>query len=462
MSNLLKKAAAAGERQDWVAVGQYLQALPWDCDSPFARAGDWRQGIVPTIAERSRALDLALQVLQAGDFQLRWDVAKVFAKFGDAAIAPLLEFVEDEDAELELRWYAVRILAGFDDPRVVLALVELAIATEDEELAITAARTLSEFGDSAVSALAELLAAPDDRMRLLAAQALAWIRRPATISPLLSAADDSLPIIRATAVEALCSFHDPRVPPVAISALQDLDPRVRREAISGLSFVADPEEWDLVARLQPLLYDLDHTVCHQAAIALGRIGNDAAVAELARLLRSQRTPCELRIVVVQSLSWAQTARALEIFAAELAAPVGPAEQESPTEKTVVEEIVIALGRWRAPESSARAAEVLVAFARQLSASATLPSASLQKALAVALGNTYLEQATAPLCELAVCDEKSVRLHALSSLQKLPAGCKSLQDLQDRAPTSERAREIESTLADVKTETRHTFAVQGCS
>src|SRR3712207_8445144 len=50
-----------------------------------------------------QVLNLALDVLDAGDFQERWEVAKVFPKLGAIAIAPLLEILEDEDADLELR-----------------------------------------------------------------------------------------------------------------------------------------------------------------------------------------------------------------------------------------------------------------------------------------------------------------------------------------------------------------------
>jgi HEAT repeat protein len=82
-----------------------------------------------------QVLNLALDVLYAGDFQERWEVAKVFPKLGAIAIAPLIEILEDEEADLELRWFAARILGGFNDPTVITTLVELLKTSEDEDLA---------------------------------------------------------------------------------------------------------------------------------------------------------------------------------------------------------------------------------------------------------------------------------------------------------------------------------------
>lgn len=198
MLNTLEQAHVAAQQGNWSLLNQHLQQLPLSKngkDSPFLREGDCQQ-----------ALQLALQVIEAGDFQEKWDAAKVFPKLGKCSIAPLIAILENEEADLDVRWFASRILGEFDDPVVVISLVQLLQSAEDEELAQMAAQALSNIGSSAIAALSNLLA--QEESRYLAVQALAQIRRPETITPLLSVVHDPLPSIRSTAIEALTSFRD--------------------------------------------------------------------------------------------------------------------------------------------------------------------------------------------------------------------------------------------------------------
>jgi len=151
-------------------------------------------------------LDLAIDVLVAGDFQERWDIAKVFPKLGQKAIAPLLEILEDEDAEEELRWYAARILGEFNHPAVINALVELLKSSESEELTAMAAAALGNLGSPAVADLTSLLA--QEETRLLAVRSLSYIRHSETIAPLLSVVQDSPITVSTAAIEALSSVLD--------------------------------------------------------------------------------------------------------------------------------------------------------------------------------------------------------------------------------------------------------------
>src|SRR4028119_1776123 len=149
MSTVLEKATTAAQQGNWSLLNQYLQQLPLgknatDADAESALLND---------ADLEQVLNLALNVLDAGDFQERWDVAKMFPKLGSRAIAPLIEILEDEEAELELRWFAARILGEFNDPVVVTSLVELLRTSEDEELIEMAAAALTNLGSSAIDAL---------------------------------------------------------------------------------------------------------------------------------------------------------------------------------------------------------------------------------------------------------------------------------------------------------------------
>src|SRR4028118_979837 len=274
MSNVLEQATAAAEQRNWSLLNHCLQQLPLGKTATHPEVG------ASPLNERDleQVLNWALDVLDAGDFQERWEVAKVIPKLGEIAIAPLIEILEDDEADLEMRWFTARILGEFNAPTAITALVDLLKTAEDEDLAEMAATALSNLGNSAIDALSDLLSDPESR--LLATRSLAQIRRPEIIAPLLSVLRDSEVVVRSTAIEALSSFHDSRIPPVLLEALNDPAAVVRKEAAIGLGLRSDlREELDLLNRLKPLLYDFNPDVCQQAAIALGRLGTDEAALD---------------------------------------------------------------------------------------------------------------------------------------------------------------------------------------
>uniref|UniRef100_A0ACD5GSD1 HEAT repeat domain-containing protein n=1 Tax=Desertifilum tharense IPPAS B-1220 TaxID=1781255 RepID=A0ACD5GSD1_9CYAN len=114
--------------------------------------------------EYSQILEFALTALSWGDFQQRWDIAKLFPKLGTGAIAPLIALLEDEQTDWELRWFVSRILGDFHEPVVLEALVNLLKTSEGEDLIATAAIALTNFGSAAIAALTDLLAEPRTRM----------------------------------------------------------------------------------------------------------------------------------------------------------------------------------------------------------------------------------------------------------------------------------------------------------
>ena len=204
--NLLEQAHTARSSGNWSLLIQCLQQLI--VGESGIPAGDEREKVVPRSpqapigeSERSQQLDLAIDVLASGDFHQRWDIAKVFPKLGQNAIAPLIEILEDEDAEEELRWFAARILGEFNHPSVIAALVEVLKISDTEELSAMAAAALGQIGSPAVATVTTLLAEEDTR--LLAVRSLSHIRRSETIVPLLSVVQDPQISIRTAAIEAL-------------------------------------------------------------------------------------------------------------------------------------------------------------------------------------------------------------------------------------------------------------------
>jgi HEAT repeat protein len=405
MQEILEKATALTHQENWSSVNQCLQQLPLENHS---RAS---QPLKDT--DTRQALDLALQVLRAGNFQERWDVAKLLPKFGEVAIAPIIEILEDEAAELELRWYAARILGQFPHPQAIVALVELIRTAEDDDLAQIAAAALVNLGDAAVDALSPLLA--DEDTRLLAVQTLAHIRRGETIAPLLSVVGDSQIPVRATAIEALSSFHDARIPPVLLKALNDSATVVRKTAVMGLALRSDlRDELNLVWHLKPLLWDFNLQVCQQAAIALGRMRSNEAAAPLFQVLDSPATPVPLKISVVRALGWMEIPQALGYLQQGL--------RDASAE--VCREIVAILGRCSEPSLKAKAAEIAIAYLH--SERATVREMGTKQAIALTLGELGEPRAVEALIELLADFDEKVKLHAIAALRKLPNAYNQLQ------------------------------------
>ncbi|NEP14826.1 MAG: PBS lyase [Symploca sp. SIO2C1] len=405
MLNTLEQAHIAAQQENWSLLNQHLQQLP------LSKNGKSLQPLQELDCQQ--VLHLALQVIEAGDFQEKWDAAKMFPKLGKRSIAPLIAIIEDEEADLDVRWFASRILGEFDDPLVVISLVELLESAEDEDLAQMAAQALSHIGSSAITALSGLLT--QEESKYLAVQALAHIRRPETIAPLMSVVHDPLASIRSTAIEALVSFHDHKILPVLVEALQDTAAVVRKEAVIGLGLRGHTlPALEVVEYLKPLLYDFNPQVCQQTAIALGRLGTDEAAEALFRVLKSVATPISLKIEFVRALNWVQTPVALEYLQQGLAW-VTP---------EVCQEIIAVLGRVELPQLKSQATQILIEFLRSGQSSAQHPS--LKQALAMSLGQLGEPQALEVLIELLEEPDLTVRLHVIAALRNIPDAYQKLQ------------------------------------
>ncbi len=398
MSDILEQAQVSADRQNWPELIQCLHQLLIQEHQPLETEN------------LEKAVSLAIEVLEWGDFQDRWEVAKILPNLGNKAIAPLIDILENEEADTEQRWFAARILGKFDRPEVIEALAKL-VKNPDEELSHIAAETLGNFGTTAVASLATLLLPEDSR--LFATKALAQIRCSESITPLLSVVTDSQVGVRFAAIEALSSFHDSRIEPVLVAALKDPATAVRKEAVRALGARAYLDaEFDLVNLLKPLLWDIHLEVCQQAAMAMGRLKTDAAAAVLFELLRSATTPLELQIETVRALSWMETTAAVEYLQQVLSGLFDNINY------TVYQEIVSVLGRLSQPELKAKAAEILIDFLE--SSHSTVQKVEVQKSLALSLGQLGDRRALDSLIQLLANPDTRVRLHSLSALKQLGA------------------------------------------
>lgn len=380
---------------NWILVNQQLQQL-LDNKNKVQPAED---------IELEQAVAIAIQVLQTGDFQTRWDVAKIFPRIGKKAIVPLLKILEDESADLEIRWFALRILGEFNQPQVVISLVRLLEETEEEELAIASAQALAKIGQPAIAALIELL--KDEKSRLLAVKSLAQIRRCEIIEPLLSVVDDCTAEVRFSAVEALSSFHQKHLIPVFITALKDVSAKVRKEAIIALKMRAEfKDEFDLVNYLQPLLYDINSQVSQEAILALGRMGDEAAIRALFELLNYNQAPLFLKQEAVRALNWSGTYQALDFLKYCLYS----------SDVALREEIITVLGRQESIELKSYSNQILIDFLKSNQEIEHQPQ--IKQAIATSLGELGDSSALTHLEKLAFDDNSRVRLHAKAAIKKL--------------------------------------------
>jgi HEAT repeat protein len=350
-------------------------------------------------------LDRALKNLQDCDFQEGWEIAKLFPKIGERAIAPLLGLLETDSTPSETRWFILRILGEIPDRESILALGQIVQRSEDEELSAMAAAALASIGRPAIEILTGLLDNPETR--LLAVGALSRVRRPEIVAPLLTVVGDQSPEIRAIALEALGSFYDEAIVAVVLAALEDPARAPRRQAVMAAGYLAPRyPAVDFVSRLAPRLGDLDGEIGRATAIALGRIGTEAALEVLNSALESPLTAPELQLAIVRTLGWSEQDKAWSALAKALPRVEGEIRAE----------IITILGRQASPLGRVRAIEVLKGLidGRALE---EIPT-GVKQSLALALGELAELEGRETLLSLATDREASVRLHALWGLKQL--------------------------------------------
>jgi HEAT repeat protein len=388
---------------------------------------DIRSGIPLETNAQTASLATVLAALRGGDFQTRWEAAKAIPSFGEAAIEPLLELLSldqesnptDDEDDWELLWFVARILGQFKHPVAISALIEILLSADDAEIVAMAATTLATIGSAAVPPLTELLSRPSSR--LIAVQALAQVQHPSVIPPLFSVVDDQIPEVRAAAIEALSHFHSPAITAVLIAALQDPHRNVRRAAVIALGIQADQgASAELVQHLSPLLWDLHPEVCRQAAIALGRVGTEAAIAILDRVLQSAHTPIDLQIEVVRALAWIGSAMALEPLKHYLlqTAQLQTAQSSPPQSDALEQEMIAVLGRVESAEARQMAVQILLDLLHTRHPTAQTPQGKQQ--IALSLGQLQDASAIDALIHLLSDADASVRLHAIAGLKQLAA------------------------------------------
>ncbi|MFM2428999.1 MAG: hypothetical protein RLZZ511_212 [Cyanobacteriota bacterium] len=394
----LHQAQQRAERGDWHGVLVDLQEL-------LRAEGRMSGKPIATLprAHQQDWLDLALQVLESGDFQQRWDVSKVLPSFAPGVIGPLLSRLQAPDANPDVQWFVVRVLADLADPQILPNLIQLIQTTAQPELQQAAAQVIGQMGASVIPPLEPLLHAPSTRP--IVAQILAQLRHPEAIPLLQSLLQDAQPSVRATAIEALSGYHTPIVAQTLIEALQDHASAVRLSAIRSIGFCfADRPDTDWLAVIKPLLHDLDLEVCRQAVLTLGRFGSPEAIQVLAQLLAGPHMPELLAMDVVRTLTWTEQPSAIAALAAHWPSLSGSLQQ------TICQQF----GRLEAPTVRRSAAQHLRAW---LTADCPEP---LAQTIVTALGEVGDPEAIVPLTQYLTQATPRLKLHIEAALKQIRA------------------------------------------
>ncbi len=381
---------------------------------------------------REREIQQAIAQLTTGDFHRRWDsakqCAKQFVEWGDGTIPPLIRQLQVETNPAN-QGFIVRVLSQFDRPAVIEAIAQLLVSTPDEDLQKEAITALTALGSSAIKTLSALLESSAIAQKILAAKALAHVRRTPVIEPLLSVAHHPDITLRAIALEALGSFHDPRITPVLIAATAD-EPAISQEAIRALGRRRDLLENQTSAPTINLIDALSRTlrsphvaVAKESAIALGRLGTPEAVRSLSHLL-SQPSPTAVKVAAVQALGWIGTSAAVQALAqafSDTAPVMMPAVQQ---------EIARSLGQTSSPSLKPIAAQPLINWLKSLQtqsnpldplSAVALPdpsTLSLKQTAIQALAQLGPTDAIEILTGLLDDTDARIRLHALSALKQI--------------------------------------------
>ena len=379
----LDRAKAAADNRNWSIAIDRLQQLSID-----------------QITHSELVLDIAIQVLIQGDFDQQWEIAKIIPKLGDIAVQPLLDLLDDTDIDPEDRWVVARILGEFHRPQVVTALIALIQQQEDLELTEIAISALTKIGVSAISALVDLFATPNRRTAIAT---LAKIRHSKTIEPLIQVIDDPDSQLRSLVVEALGSFHDPRIPPLLITKLTDVSATVRKAAVTALCLRSDiAAELDLSQHLRPLLFDLNLAVCQATALGLARLPDRSNIDVLASVLLSPQTPIALQSSVILALGWIGTIPAIDSLMAAFP-HVAP---------SVAPEIAIAIGKT--DREQLYASQVLVNHLQAVDPSAAI----IKQEIATALGNLGNPDIVPDLVRFLDDPDDRVKLYTVNAISKL--------------------------------------------
>lgn len=425
---LVYRAKEAAQTANWSTLqqclNQYLRAsFSKSCETELGQKSSLAQvtfseaQIQANQQMQSNVLDIALYALQVGDFQARWDLAKVIPDFGIEAIAPLLTLLDDatDDDDWELAWFITRILGHYPCAEAIAALGDVLRSTPQADIAAAAVDALASMGEPAIGTLSTLVSEP--ATRLAAVQALAQIHHPGAVECLITVAQDGDAEVRAVAIAALGHVHQPQVTEVLINALQDVTSTVRRAAVVGLSLQLEwVTESHVLSVIEPLLWDISLEVRRQAILSISRLQSPGAAQALAQALTSPYTPPLLHGDILRALVWTGTLDALQVIQTLFQG----GEWNIQNRVEFFTDLAAAFELIERDDLKGIASDVLVEALSTLDqdTSRGVDYGNVKRAIAHSLGHLGQPSATPSLTALLSEADKRVQLHAANALARL--------------------------------------------
>jgi HEAT repeat protein len=143
------------------------------------------------------------------------DLLSAIEKMGMAAVAPLIEALQDKEGTV--RKFAATLLGRLGDPRVIEPLA-MALYDLHHEVGKVAAESLARFGTPALEVLVEALSHPEMWIRIHSIIALSRIKDRRVTSILLEMLHDPEREVKKQVIQALGELKDPR----SSNALQEI------------------------------------------------------------------------------------------------------------------------------------------------------------------------------------------------------------------------------------------------
>jgi len=207
--------------------------------------------------------------------------AEALGDIGEAAVEPLIAFVESSENDWRVRGKAIKAIGLIRDARAVDPLIH---ALQDPLLRHHAATALVEFRDMATTRLREVASDENAEVRAHAVAALGLCRDAVALTKLVEALGDPDALVRRMAARALGQLEEQEGTPALIGALKDSVEEVRGEAVLALARLRDARA------VEPLVECLSEDLLREhAAEALFQIG-DPAVEPLIAALRKPEAP----------------------------------------------------------------------------------------------------------------------------------------------------------------------------
>jgi bilin biosynthesis protein len=238
---------------------------------------------------------------------VRLRFAETLGEIGEAATPFLIEALANH-SDVVVRRAAAKTLTIIADPDAVPTLLHAFLNDPDTVVRSSAAGALARTGETAVPALLNILASPEqpEDIKGHAAWALAFIGSEAAEHLYRALNSDSVDV-RCAVIGAIAHVAqeqaDTKSCNVLVSALTDPEPTIRTEAASVLGQVNYPPA---IPHLILALQDSDVEVRKAAVSSLGKTGNQTVLEPLQAALQDQaevvRTLAKLAIAQIQRQS----------------------------------------------------------------------------------------------------------------------------------------------------------------